>query len=537
MEKLLKLQKWCEANLFYIIIIIMLLGWFDLFIFRNINLVSADLGRHLKNGEIFLKNHEIPKTNFYSYTNPDFPFVNHHWGSGVVFYLIWQFLGFPGVSLFFITLSLLTFAVFFVISKQNSGLAVSIPVALLVIPLLGERAEVRPEVFSYFFSSIFFWILWNYHKNIISYRWLFILPFLEIIWVNFHIYFVVGFMFAGAFWLEELMNHSKIIAKIFARKVQIGYKKFKKLSLIFFLTISSSFINPYGAVAVFYPFNIFRNYGYRVIENQSVWFLERLGVTHDSNYLLYKIVAITLIVSFILLFLTNRRRFSLSLFGISTVLCVMAGMAIRNFTIFGFIALLAISYNTGYILRKKFSLNDLNLKLAATLIAIAIFSFTFWKNNEKIMASGDATLGLFPGVNNASDFFKDQKIQGPIFNNYDIGGYLIYHLFPGQKVFIDNRPEAYPVSFFEQVYIPMQENNETWKKVDSDYNFNVIFFYTNDVTPWGQNFLITRIDDPDWAPVFADNFAIIFLRRNELNKSTIEKFEIPRSNFGVTKNK
>jgi hypothetical protein len=536
MERLLKLKRWCEANLFYIIILVMLLGLLDLFMFKNINLASADLGRHLKNGQIFLENHEIPKTNFYSYTQPDYPFVNHHWGSGAVFYMVWKLTGFSGLSFFYITLNLLTFIIFFQISKKKGRLALAIPAALLAIPLIGERTEVRPEVFSYFFSAIFLWILWSYHKNKISHRWLYALPFLEIVWVNFHIYFILGFMLIGAFWLEELMYHSKIIARIFAREALASYEKFKKLSLVFFLAIIGSLINPYGVTAVLYPFNIFRNYGYRIIENQSVWFLERLGVTHDPNYLLYKIVALMLIMSFILLLIMNRRRFSLSLFGISSVLCVMAGFAIRNFTIFGFFAIPAISYNIGNALRKKVSLDDLNLKLAAGVASIAIFSFIFWQNSDKIMASGDASLGLFPGVEKAAEFYKAQKIQGPIFNNYDIGSYLIYYLYPQQKVFVDNRPEAYPVDFFEKVYIPMQENNETWKKVDAEYNFNSIFFYTNDATPWGQNFLVTRIDDPNWAPVFADNFAIIFLKRNEQNKNIIEKDEIPRSHFGVTKN-
>jgi len=536
MEKLLQLKRWCEANLFYIIIVIMLLGLLDLFMFKNINLASADLGRHLENGELFFKDFTIAKTNFYSYTHPDYPFINHHWGSGAVFYLIWKISGFPGLSFFYITLTLLTFFIFFQISKKISALALAVPFALLAIPLIGERTEVRPEVFSYFFSAIFLWILWNYSKDKLSYRWLFVLPILELVWVNFHIYFIFGFMLIGAFWLEELMNHSKIVARIFARKSLVDYRKFKKLSWVFFLTIIASFANPYGAVAVLYPFNIFRNYGYRIIENQSVWFLERLGVTHDPNYLLYKIVAVMLIISFILLLAINRRRFSLSLFGISAVFCVMAGLAIRNFTIFGFFVLPALSYNIGCALRKKISLDDLNLKLASALASIAIFSFVFWQDSGKIMAGGDATLGLSPETNKAAEFFKSQKMHGPIFNNYDIGSYLIFHLYPEEKMFVDNRPEAYPVDFFEKIYIPMQEDPEKFAKFDKQYGFNSVFFYVNDATPWGQKFLVDLVDNPDWAPVFVNNYAIIFLKRNEQNKNIIEKNEIPRSHFGVTKN-
>ena len=58
------------------------------------------------------------------------------------------------------------------------------------------------------------------------------------------------------------------------------------------------------------------------------------------------------------------------------------------------------------------------------------------------------------------------------------------------------------------------------------HNFNAIFFSHRDYTPWGQNFLIERVNDSEWAVVFMDEYAIIFLRRNLLNESIIEKYEI-----------
>ena len=36
--------------------------------------------------------------------------------------------------------------------------------------------------------------------------------------------------------------------------------------------------------------------------------------------------------------------------------------------------------------------------------------------------------------NDAAEFFKREKISGVIFNNADIGGYLIFHLSPQHKV-------------------------------------------------------------------------------------------------------
>jgi hypothetical protein len=122
-------------------------------------------------------------------------------------------------------------------------------------------------------------------------------------------------------------------------------------------------------------------------------------------------------------------------------------------------------------------------------------------------------------------------------NNYDIGGYLIYNLYPKEKVFTDNRPEAYPASFFNDVYIPLQENKDIFNGQDNKYHFNAIFFSHRDATPWGQKFLIERISDPQWAPVYADRYAIIFLKRNSLNRSIIARFEVPRNFFRVVKTK
>ena len=75
--------------------------------------------------------------------------------------------------------------------------------------------------------------------------------------------------------------------------------------------------------------------------------------------------------------------------------------------------------------------------------------------------------------------------------------------------------------------------NNLFKKIDEEYVFNSIFFYYRDYTPWGQAFLTRMIYDSDWAPVFVDDKNLILLRRNEQNRSIIEKYEIPKEVFQV----
>jgi hypothetical protein len=80
----------------------------------------------------------------------------------------------------------------------------------------------------------------------------------------------------------------------------------------------------------------------------------------------------------------------------------------------------------------------------------------------------------------------------------------------------------------------MQENEEIWKKELAKNGFNTIYFYRHDATPWAQPFLIRRISDPEWVPVFVDDYSIILVRNNEKNKEVIEKYRIAKETFVVT---
>jgi hypothetical protein len=153
--------------------------------------------------------------------------------------------------------------------------------------------------------------------------------------------------------------------------------------------------------------------------------------------------------------------------------------------------------------------------------------------SNKLAWNRNFGIGLENGELAPIEFIKTNHIKGPFMNNYDVGGFMIFGLFPTWKVFVDNRPEAYPKEFFQNTYIPMQENETKWAEEMSKNKFNAIFFYRLDYTPWAQNFLIHRVKDPLWAPVFVDNKTILFLQRNEENKEIIKKYEIPKEVFNT----
>ncbi len=497
-----------------------------LFSFNTINLPTADIGRHIVNGKILLHSSEygvskssILYTNFFSYTNTDFPFINHHWLSGILVYLVFQISGFSGLSIIYFLLILFALVFSILTVREQVKWNDILLVGLFLLPLIAGRVEVRPEGLSYFFLSLFLYILFKYSKDELSPKFLWLLPSLELFWVNTHIYFIFGPFLIGMFLLQSIIFREK--------------EKIKKLAIILATSSLVLLINPYGFSGAVYPFTIFQNYGYRIVENQSINFLEKLSFA-NPDFLWYKIALFFVITSSIFVFIKKRKDFPLALFGISMTFAVLAYLGIRHIPAFALLSLPLMAYNLNFT-RNYFDLKikdqgKITLYCLALVLVLGASLFHF---SNRLSWNRNFSLGVDQIDFGPIAFIQKTGIHGPFFNNYDIGGFMIFYLFPKEKVFVDNRPEAYPKEFFDSVYIPMQENDIVWQKELIKENFNAIFFYRLDYTPWGQKFLVTRITDPAWAPVFVDDKTIIFLRRNTENKNVIEKFELPKEIFRV----
>ncbi len=488
-----------------IVITCLVLGWSALFLAHYIDLSTADLGRHLMNGRLLVEAPWAEKmgvlhTNFYSYTMPDQPFVNHHWLSGVIFYLVEMVSGFAGLSIFYILLFLAAIALVWNVARKVSTFYVATAVLIFLLPLMVGRVEVRPEVWSYLLSGVVL--------NLCYFRrYLWSIPLIMLLWVNLHIGFIFGFLILGAYLLEE----------------------WRRFTPILLASLLAACVNPFGYHTVLFPLLILTEYGYRIVENQSIFFLERLGFTEGMHFLLFKLSALAVLVSGIALYV-RKVRVPLAFSLLVLTSGVLACLGIRHFPFFAFFALVFLSYAFYHVVvtRSHKHMSEL------ALIVVVVISFSF---QMSAMARTSSSLGvsLVPGINSAAEFFEAHQLAGPIFNNYDIGGYLIYHLYP-EKVFVDNRPEAYTTEFFNE-YIRVQEDPVAWEALEEKYHFNVIVFSHRDYTPWGQTFLAARVSDPTWAAVFVDDFNIIFLKRNSENAAFIKEFEIPREAFGTSVNR
>ncbi|MBI2444565.1 MAG: hypothetical protein HYV42_05000 [Candidatus Magasanikbacteria bacterium] len=504
------------------LLLILLAAWFGFFFWHPIDLIPADLGRHLTNGRIFLtepaNRAALLHTNFYSSATPEAPFVNHHWLTGVVFFAVFKLGGFPGLGLFHLLVNLATFFLFFRLAVQRGGFRLATLLTIVAVPLLAERTEIRPEIFSYLSLALYATILDGYLTGRWRARVLALLVPVQIFWVNSHIYFFLGPALVGLYWL---LAWGKKLPRPGMRR---------PLALLLAGTIGGSIINPSGLAGLFFPLKIFGNYAFVISENQSVRDFFAAGRPYP-NIWSFLVFALAVLIVALIIYWKNRPAM---LWG-DQMLALLFGLwsvtAVRNFTLFGYAAVIALSGGLAA-WRPAWGRQRFGYLFIGAILIAALAGFSRVRT-----LIPETRLGVVKDNEGAADFIRAQDIKGPLFNDLDIGGYAIFHLYPALRPFVDNRPEAYPGDFLRQVFVPMQANPEEWNKQLARFNFNVILYSFEDRAPWAIPFIVNRLLDPAWAPVYADNFAIVLVRRNEQNAELIKKYEISKERFSLQQTK
>jgi hypothetical protein len=476
--------------------------------FHPITSITQDLGRHFLLGDIILKTFNVPKTNLFSYTYPNFSFINLHWLSEVFLFIIFKFSGYNGLLIISTIIVSVSFGLIFLKLKKISNFNALSICSILYLLILFERTDIRPEIFSFLFLSIFIVILYKYRDKYT--KWIYILPLIELLWVNMHIYFIVGNALIFFFFIENL---------IFERK-RIFSKKTKVLGTVFILSLIATIINPNGISGAIYPLLFQQNYGYQIEENQNIFFLWQ--IFQKQTIAFFAIASSLLLSSFLILFKKTRLiDLILSIFFV-----YLAASAIRNFPLFVFGTFFAFVYNYSFIL------NKLSSKINKIFYVVIPFIFIYLIFN--IPQTKGFGFGVESGATAGANFFLKNNLKNPIFNNFDIGSYLDYRFYPRIKVFIDSRPGEYPADFFTNVYIPMQYDENVFNRVDRHYNFSSIFFSYLDQTPWANSFIHTIVRNPKWKIVYIDDYSLVLVKNNKQNEEIIKDYGMDINNIKFT---
>lgn len=457
---------------------------------------NVDLGHHLLLGKIITTTNSVPKVNLLSFTYPNFPFINTHWVSDVIFYQTFSFFGYNGLILHATLLVVFTFLFLFFSQPVKKRLFSAIPVSFLYLQILIDRTEVKPELISLLLLSIFLFVLYRYRKTYT--KWVYLLIPLELLWVNTHIYFILGEAVLILFLIDIFLLGGRSFRS----------KKVQTLALILVCSFAATFANPNFVKGALYPFFVFGNYGYSVIENLN--FLQAAKTNGDLTFLYFALSSVFLWTGFTI----YRRKVGLIDFLLSFLFTGVAIVAVRNFPLFvvGTFAPMVIVVS----LAVKSWKERLKIKHKQTLsvylfIGAIVLAMPGIVWGLRLHGLG---FGVVDNANGAINFFEQNNLSGPIYNNYNIGNYLEYRLYPREKVFVDGRPEGYPKKFFEAEYYPAESSIEGFNKVDAIRHFNTIIYEHKNQTLTVNPLLSGLVKDANWKVVFVNSSIVIFVKKD-----------------------
>ncbi len=507
----------------------MLLVFYASLVTYRIPLPAAeDLPRQMKNGEMILHGDFRPLTqNLYSYTQPDHYFANHHWLYGVFAYVLHAAVGWSGMVIFKIIFILLTFVILFRAALRRADFWLVSLASIPAILLIAGRADLRPELFGYFFTALYIYVLLGLDERPKSKAVFWLIP-MQILWANSHITFPIGVMIIGGFLVEKIILDYKNLR---------NNPVIKKLIVLLVVLAVVSFINPLGIQGVIY--SLTANIGSKSPLVSS----EVQPISSTINDLpKYASISLALVTPAIVLlalsFIVGFRQKQVMYFFASAGSAALAYYVLRGSPFLGIFFLLAFPANlNGWFVRvgdwigRKWSIPKIRLETILGLVmCIGLLGFMLL-NYSTFLSSRNIGIGLGRNSEDMARFFIDQGLKGPIFNDTDIGSYLIYYLYPKERVYADNRfGDAYSDEFFSNDYIAAITDEKKWHETLDKYKFNTMVLYQYDNGYSFRDFIYRRLRDPEWAFVYGNRYSVILVRNTPENQEVIDTYAITTEN-------
>ena len=400
----------------------------------------------------------FPTTAIYSIHNLDFIFQS--WGSGVLFYVVYNYLGLYGMVSLLIAVIILTMYFFyklcFVVSNNKRG---SLLITILAFILYASFMVTRPHIFTVLNLVIMLYLLESYVRTGKT-KYLYWLPIITLFQINMHgIYYIVLLVVISPY----LINSFKF--KFFNIKSD-GYRK-KPLLIAFLCMLLTGFINPYGYKTIIYGFT---SYQANSLFNNTVIELMALNFHHIID----KVYIITIITTFVLYFSKLKERplrYTLLLLGTS----YMAFDALKSTYFFVFCSLFPLTLllkNNKNNIDQKYSRKYHIIHICITIIACIGTYFIVLTPKE-------------PPVKKIIDYLNEvvtNKEEIKLFADYASGSYAEYQ---GYYCYLDPRGEIFLKSNNKkediyQEYDDVMNNKINYKDFIDKYMFDYMIVDNNE---------------------------------------------------------
>lgn len=528
-----------KKNLLIIIFAFVILLSTFLYVYLSVSLFDSDFWWHIATGKYIVETGTIPDRDPFSFTanreenrnllpeRENF-LLKQYWLGQTIFYLIFDLFGPKGI----IALrALILFMALLLVLWRLTRLKVSFYIIFVFIFFvyldLARFTGERPVLFTILFTVLTFIILEEFKQN--KTKIILLLIPLMLLWANLHGGFIIGVVIIG---INMIFEGIKIILK------KADYTK-QEISLFYIVTIlalGASYINPTGweafSIAIS-PKYKFLETGIQEYQSPFVLYFNKLS-SIDYGYVL-------LVVLFPVILLLRNRKIDVTNVVLLAGLFIMAVKSGRYTIYYVSIAAIVLGKETDILVRQLFTrISEKTFTKIHTAFAVLalISSLIFFVGVFKFQwLQMDVARGSFVPEKTV-DFIEENKLEGNMLNTATYGGYIAWRLYPWKKTFIDTRWLNYTV---QQEFAWIANTVESlsgkeltkgkkplWKRLLKNYDINFVVIETLDVYGNVPKLLLTLTEDDDWAPVYAEPMAFVFIRNIPENSTIIKKFRLQK---------
>ena len=470
--------------------------------------VDNDTWWHLRAGQWIVENQAIPQADPFSYTRYGAEWKYPGWLVEVPMYLIYRLAGPGGLNLW--TAVMVTLAFAFLWSTLEGGPFLRAFIIVLAAAVSGVYWAARPYLVTFVLAAVFLWILedfrWRPSEKSLKRLWW--LPVLMAVWANSHGGFAVGFILWGIYLvglLWTLVRSPKITLTPPQFPEAVGRTFFlKRMLIVGLLMVGAVCLNPSGPAMLAYPFKTvsigaLQDY---IQEWQSPNF-HSLSVQPFAWLLLATLGAVGF----------SRRRLALTDFLLAAGFAYLGLMAGRNIALFALAAPPVLSRHTvpfvqavsrwlGYhplenrpVRRAQARLNLILLGLLSLAVLVKVSLVLPASVNEqafqKSMPAG------------AVAYFQANRPPGNLFNSYNWGGYLLWHL-PEYPVFIDGRTDLYNDEIIGD-WLQVVRAEPGWQETLDRWDVRLILLEPH-------YSVVGYLEQAGWQEVYRDEKTVIYVR-------------------------
>lgn len=488
------------------------------------HLIDWDLWARLAVGKIYFQIGQVLKNDIFSYTPTKPIWVDHEWGSGVLFYYIVNYFGDIGLVVFKIsTVFLLLLLISRVVKLNNPAPNAHLNILFYILTVMGTYygaiGSVRCQLFTFLFFALWIYVLERVRRG--EKRLLWIIPATSVVWVNLHGGIVAGFGLLIIYGIGEYLNG----------------KPFKHYFLTLIPSALVTLINPYGIQ--YWEFIIHAATMPRV--TIAEWF--PTGILPFARWKGFKIFGIVAILSFVAYLIKSKFRYKeidkvkILLLLITFYLAMAHNKHQTLFVISGACFLYHDFYNIfgliGKFIAEKISKTpDRFLSVFSKVKNIMVFGSIIITGSLIIFSSPmKLTIHQIKYPVGSVEFLKLNNFKGNVATVFHWGSFVAWKLYPDFLIAEDGRyEEVYPDEVHFKVYDLNYKITKNWLNILTDYHTDVIIYEKGNVRGYKA-----LLENREWKPVYTDLVSTVFVPADKARKlykmPVLDQEKIDREKF------